>query len=61
MKAHNRSGQWLLDSDPAIKWQVMLLDWRYPGVMPLDMGEDVGKPSKWNTLRACRVLNWYYQ
>ncbi|MCB0719178.1 MAG: hypothetical protein KDD65_12080 [Bacteroidetes bacterium] len=37
-----------------------LLDWRYPGVMPLDMGEDVGKPSKWNTLRACRVLNWYY-
>jgi hypothetical protein len=36
---------WLLDSDPAIRWQVM------------DEGE--GKPSRWNTLRAMRVLDWY--
>ncbi|HZU27050.1 MAG TPA: hypothetical protein VFA04_16100 [Bryobacteraceae bacterium] len=35
------------------------LDTRYAGVMPIDMGEDVGQPSRWNTLRALRVLNWF--
>jgi hypothetical protein len=29
---------------------------RHPGVMPVEMGEDVGRPSRWNTLR---VLDWY--
>jgi hypothetical protein len=36
-----------------------LLDTQYPGVMPVDMGEVEGQPSRWNTLRALRVLKWY--
>jgi len=28
--------------------------------IPLDMGTAVGKASHWNTLRALRVLRWYY-
>lgn len=36
-----------------------LLDTRYPGVMPIEMDEGEGRPSRWNTLRALRVLDWY--
>ena len=36
-----------------------LLDTQYPGVMSVEMDEGVGRPSRWNTLRALRVLNWY--
>jgi hypothetical protein len=36
-----------------------LLEARYPGVMPIEMDESEGKPSRWITLRALRVLNWY--
>jgi len=36
-----------------------LLETRYPGVMPLEMGESEGQPSRWITLRALRVLDWY--
>jgi hypothetical protein len=35
------------------------LEARYPGEMPIEMGEQEGQPSRWNTLRALRVLNWY--
>ena len=35
------------------------LETRYPGVMPVEMDEGEGRPSRWNTLRALRVLNWY--
>ena len=35
------------------------LETQYPGVMPVEMDEGVGRPSRWNTLRAMRVLNWY--
>ena len=35
------------------------LDTRYPGRMPVDLGEREGQPSRWNTLRALRVLRWY--
>ena len=35
------------------------LDTQYPGAMPVDLGEQVGGPSRWNTLRALRVLDWY--
>src|SRR5258706_1115662 len=35
------------------------LETRYPGEMPVEMDESEGKPSRWNTLRALRVLNWY--
>ena len=37
------------------------LETRYPGVMPVEMDEEVGRPSRWNTLRALRVLRWYEQ
>ena len=36
-----------------------LLETQYPGEMPVKMDEGVGQPSRWNTLRALRVLNWY--
>jgi hypothetical protein len=32
---------------------------RYPGEMPVEINEGEGKPSRWNTLRALRVSNWY--
>jgi hypothetical protein len=35
------------------------LETRYPGVMPVHMEEGEGQPSRWNTLRALRVLNWF--
>ena len=35
------------------------LDTQYPGEMPVEMDEGEGRPSRWNTLRALRVLNWY--
>jgi hypothetical protein len=28
--------------------------------IPLEMETDIGKASRWNTLRALRVLGWYY-
>ena len=31
----------------------------YPGEMPVETDEDEGRPSRWNTLRALRVLDWY--
>lgn len=36
-----------------------LLETRYPGVMPIETDDGVGRPSRWNTLRALRVLRWY--
>jgi hypothetical protein len=35
------------------------LDTRYPGVMLVELDEGEGRPSRWNTLRALRVLDWY--
>jgi len=35
------------------------LETRYPGVMLVEMDEAEGRPSRWNTLRALRVLRWY--
>ena len=35
------------------------LETRYPGVMAIEIGETEGQPSRWNTLRALRVLNWF--
>jgi hypothetical protein len=35
------------------------LEVQYPGTMAVDMNEREGQPSRWNTLRALRVLNWY--
>lgn len=35
-----------------------LLDKRYPGRMPIEIDDGEGRPSRWNTLRALRVLRW---
>jgi hypothetical protein len=35
------------------------LEARHPGQMAVDLGEREGEPSRWNTLRALRVLDWY--
>ncbi len=36
-----------------------LLEVQYLGKMPIEMVEVEGKPSRWITLRALRVLDWY--
>ncbi|MGO4210654.1 hypothetical protein AB4043_07460 [Terriglobus sp. YAF25] len=41
---------------PDARW---LLDRAYDEALPFPMGETVGGPSRWNTLRALRVLRWY--
>jgi len=38
-------GRWMLENP-------------HPDQLDLDMGEEEGKPSRWNTLRAMRVLRW---
>jgi len=35
------------------------LEARHPGRMPIELDEGEGLPSRWNTLRALRVLRWY--
>jgi hypothetical protein len=35
------------------------LENQHPGTMPVDLDEGEGRPSRWNTLRALRVLDWY--
>lgn len=37
------------------------LDIRHPGTMPVETDEGEGRPSRWNTLRALRVLRWHEQ
>lgn len=35
------------------------LENQHPGTMAIEMDEGGDRPSRWNTLRALRVLNWY--
>jgi hypothetical protein len=35
------------------------LDRAYDEALPVTTGESAGEPSRWNTLRALRVLRWY--
>jgi hypothetical protein len=35
------------------------LETQYPGTMLVELDEGEGQPSRWNTLRALRVLSWY--
>jgi len=35
------------------------LEVRHPGRMLVEIAESEGQPSRWNTLRALRVLDWY--
>jgi hypothetical protein len=34
------------------------LEMQYPGVIPVEIDDSEGRPSRWNTLRALRVLKW---
>jgi hypothetical protein len=43
--------------NPDGRW---LLEIQYPGNMPVKLDEGEGLSSKWNTLRALRVLKWYW-
>ena len=36
-----------------------LLDRIHPGRVHFALEDGVGKPSRWNTLRALRVLDWW--
>jgi len=36
-----------------------LLEHQHPGTMAVEVDEGEGRPSRWNTLRALRVLDWY--
>jgi hypothetical protein len=38
------------------RWPLNLL---HPETIPLEMETGVGRASRWNTLRALRVLRWY--
>jgi hypothetical protein len=42
--------------DPKGRWP---LENSHPGRVHFDMEEGDGKPSRWNTLRAMRVLDWH--
>ena len=42
----DRDGRWPLET-------------RHPGRMPVETDEGEGRPSRWNTLRALRVLRWH--
>ncbi len=42
--------------DPEGRWP---LEVQYPGEMLVETDEGEGRPSRWNTLRALRVLDWY--
>lgn len=50
----------VLDSkrQPDGRW---LLDASYDEAFGLALDEEAGEPSRWNTLRALRVLRWYQQ
>ena len=41
---------------PDGRWR---LDRIHPGRVYFDLESDVGEPSRWNTLRALRVLDWW--
>ena len=41
---------------PDGRWR---LEVQYPGAMPIESDEGEGQPSRWITLRALRVLDWY--
>ena len=42
--------------DAAGRWP---LENPHPGAVHFDMDEGEGRPSRWNTLRAMRVLRWW--
>ena len=53
---HWRSVSDYVERDDQGRWS---LEVQYPGKMPVETDEGEGRPSRWNTLRALRVLDWY--
>ena len=43
------------ERDPDGRWK---MEFEYPGEVHFPIDEGVGQPSRWNTLRALRVLRW---
>ena len=37
-----------------------LLENTHPGAVHFELEDGDGRPSRWNTLRALRVLEWYH-
>jgi hypothetical protein len=51
--------EWLLDSDPAIRWQVMRdLTEEPANAVAAECSRVAPKHSRWIALRALRVLRW---
>jgi hypothetical protein len=48
LRAKDQNGRWLLENT-------------HPGAVHFTMDAGDGQPSRWNTLRALRVLRWYEQ
>ena len=46
------------DRDPDGRWPLGNV---YAGASYLEMDDREGRPSRWNTLRALRVLDWFTQ
>jgi hypothetical protein len=44
--------------DPDGRWPLQNI---YPGAAHFDLEDGKGRPSRWNTLRAMRVLDWFRQ
>jgi hypothetical protein len=61
MATHATKRQVSTSNGSVIRWLLELwsLETRYPGEMPVDTDDGDGGPSRWNTLRALRVLDWY--
>jgi hypothetical protein len=56
-KKRDESGRWALENSPRPRpWDPKGKD---PGVVHFQIDEGDGKPSRWNTLRALRVLRWW--
>ena len=51
-----RRSSWSAKRQPDGTW---LLENTHPGDVHVEMEDGDGRPSRWNTLRALRVLRWW--
>jgi hypothetical protein len=63
MQVTDRTTHWLLEGDPAIRWQT-LRDLLEAGERTVERERNFemerrGAPSRWNTLCALRVMKWW--
>lgn len=54
-RVHDAIALLVAKRDAEGRWPLEVM---YPGSMPVVIDETVGHPSRWNTLRALRVLRW---